>query len=280
MNPQHAEAPMTELTDAMRGVTGVCFGLLRECLGPLEVSAALIESDDSEHMDELIGKVRAALTAYDAALAAPHATTEQSEAGDHFADAGKLVPPATTHAQAGSGQGGDVQRFADAVKNGIADHLADSLPDRKHALEEIEAAVRSVEIRADMLSQRLGFAAPASQAVTAPGDETAGAVHVATVIDNGGGTIAALWQSASYPLPIGTKMYTVAPGDEAQLLADAEDSALLDWFVDHPNAVRRSYGYHGQSDGWWYDAPNGEIEHATDLRDALRAARAATGGAT
>lgn len=35
--------------------------------------------------------------------------------------------------------------------------------------------------------------------------------HVATVIDNGGGTIAALWQSKSYPLPAGTKLYATPP---------------------------------------------------------------------
>ena len=57
----------------MRGQQGVLVGLLRECLGPLELSAALIESDDSEQMDELTEKVRAALGAIDSALSAKEA---------------------------------------------------------------------------------------------------------------------------------------------------------------------------------------------------------------
>jgi len=55
----------------------------------------------------------------------------------------------------------DMQQFANAVRDGIADHLADTLPDRKHALHEIESAVRSVEIRADLvIERRLGRTQP------------------------------------------------------------------------------------------------------------------------
>lgn len=55
-----------------RGEQGVLTNLLRECVGPLEVSAAIFESDDAEPLDDLIERVKAVLTAIDrrAALAA------------------------------------------------------------------------------------------------------------------------------------------------------------------------------------------------------------------
>lgn len=55
-----------------RGEQGVLINLLRECVGPLEVSAAIFESEDAEPLDDLIERVKALLTAIDgrAALAA------------------------------------------------------------------------------------------------------------------------------------------------------------------------------------------------------------------
>lgn len=61
-------APTDELI-SLKGRYGVLVGLLRECLDPLEVSAALIESDDTEQIEGLIDKVRAALQAHPAAPA-------------------------------------------------------------------------------------------------------------------------------------------------------------------------------------------------------------------
>ena len=46
------------------------------------------------------------------------------------------------------------QSFADRVKNGIADHLADNMPMKRYDLAEIEAMIRSVEIRADLLTEQ------------------------------------------------------------------------------------------------------------------------------
>jgi hypothetical protein len=48
-----------------------------------------------------------------------------------------------------------LQAFADAVKHGIAAHLSDSQPLRQYDLAEIDEMVRSVEIRADLLIDRL-----------------------------------------------------------------------------------------------------------------------------
>jgi hypothetical protein len=42
----------------LRGQLAVAVDLLRECIGPLEVSAAVIESDDTEQMETLIDQVR------------------------------------------------------------------------------------------------------------------------------------------------------------------------------------------------------------------------------
>lgn len=42
----------------VRGQLDVAISLLRECVGPLEVSAASIESDDDEAMGALIGRVK------------------------------------------------------------------------------------------------------------------------------------------------------------------------------------------------------------------------------
>lgn len=78
-NQDARAAESVALREAIRGVTSVSFGLLRECLGPLEVSAALIESDDSEQLDALIDKVRAALAAYDAAQSEPAVVAESAE---------------------------------------------------------------------------------------------------------------------------------------------------------------------------------------------------------
>lgn len=43
----------------LRGELGVAVDLLRECVGPLEVSAAIIESDDTEQLESLIERVKA-----------------------------------------------------------------------------------------------------------------------------------------------------------------------------------------------------------------------------
>jgi hypothetical protein len=48
---------------AVRGRFDVAVALLRECLGPLEVSAAIIESDDGEPMEALIRRVKTFVSA-------------------------------------------------------------------------------------------------------------------------------------------------------------------------------------------------------------------------
>lgn len=58
------------------GITTVFVDLLRDCVGPLEVSAAVIDSDDGEQMDALIDRVKSALNQFDAAL------TQHKAAGD------------------------------------------------------------------------------------------------------------------------------------------------------------------------------------------------------
>lgn len=44
--------------ERLRGQFDVAVALLRECIGPLEVSAAVIESDDGEQMEVLLERVR------------------------------------------------------------------------------------------------------------------------------------------------------------------------------------------------------------------------------
>jgi hypothetical protein len=59
-------AAQTALSDeqiAVRGRFDVAVALLRECLGPLEVSAAIIESDDGEPMEALIRRVKTFVSA-------------------------------------------------------------------------------------------------------------------------------------------------------------------------------------------------------------------------
>ena len=51
----------------LSGQRDVLRTLLRECLGPLEVSASIFESDDAEPLEELIHKVSSALNAFDTA---------------------------------------------------------------------------------------------------------------------------------------------------------------------------------------------------------------------
>jgi hypothetical protein len=58
----------------------------------------------------------------------------------------------------------DMQAFAEKVRNGMADYVADNMPDRKHSLEEIDLYIRKIEINADMLA-----ATPASSVADAAG---------------------------------------------------------------------------------------------------------------
>lgn len=55
-----------EALTSLRGQMRVLTALLSECLGPLEVSAAIFESDDAEPLEELITKVQKALAALSA----------------------------------------------------------------------------------------------------------------------------------------------------------------------------------------------------------------------
>lgn len=46
----------------------------------------------------------------------------------------------------------NLRKFADKVRNGIADYVADNMADRKHSLAEIDAYIRAIEINADRLA--------------------------------------------------------------------------------------------------------------------------------
>jgi hypothetical protein len=60
---------------AVRGRFDVAVALLRECLGPLEVSAAIIESDDGEPMEALIRRAKTFVSA----ASAPKEPTEPTD---------------------------------------------------------------------------------------------------------------------------------------------------------------------------------------------------------
>jgi hypothetical protein len=71
-------AAQTALSDeqiAVRGRFDVAVALLRECLGPLEVSAAIIESDDGEPMEALIRRAKTFVSA----ASAPKEPTEPTD---------------------------------------------------------------------------------------------------------------------------------------------------------------------------------------------------------
>ena len=57
----------------------IVIDLLRDTLGPLEVSAAVIESDDTEQMEQLIERVKWTLNQYDSERAA-HAVLRGADA--------------------------------------------------------------------------------------------------------------------------------------------------------------------------------------------------------
>ena len=63
----HAPQPAQAQADAR---LKVAVDLLREVVGPLEVSAAIIESDDGDAMEALIGNVKRYVEQYDAAISA------------------------------------------------------------------------------------------------------------------------------------------------------------------------------------------------------------------
>lgn len=46
----------------------------------------------------------------------------------------------------------DLQAFAEKVRDGIADYVADHMPDKKHSLAEIDLYIRRIEINADMVA--------------------------------------------------------------------------------------------------------------------------------
>lgn len=50
----------------LRGQRDMLTEMLRECIGPLEVSAAVIESDDYAEMDRLIDRIKTAVSELDA----------------------------------------------------------------------------------------------------------------------------------------------------------------------------------------------------------------------
>lgn len=56
----------------------------------------------------------------------------------------------------------DLQAFAEKVRDGIADYVADNMPDRKHSLSEIDLYVRKIEINAAMIASPAIDAAGAS----------------------------------------------------------------------------------------------------------------------
>ena len=70
-----------------------------------------------------------------------------------------------------------MQSFADRVKNGIADYISDNMPMRRYDLAEIDALIRSVEIRAD----RVAATPPAVQPVqpTPLTDDQIAAINIA-----------------------------------------------------------------------------------------------------
>lgn len=57
-------------------------------------------------------------------------------------------------AQAAAGAD-ELQRFADAVRDGIADFVADRWSDRKHGLAEIESSLRCIEVNAALIVSKL-----------------------------------------------------------------------------------------------------------------------------
>lgn len=72
---------------------------------------------------------------------------------------------ATTPAQSIADTAGaklDLQAFAEKVRDGIADYVADNMPDRKHSLSEIDLYVRKIEINAAMIASPAIDAAGAS----------------------------------------------------------------------------------------------------------------------
>lgn len=65
-----AQAAPVPSADAAAGVLPVVMDLLRECVGPLEVSDAVLPSEDYGVMADLIDRVKSALNQYDTARAA------------------------------------------------------------------------------------------------------------------------------------------------------------------------------------------------------------------
>jgi nitroreductase len=73
-----ASAPTAPAAQAELGVAAVFANLLRDCVGPLEISAAVIESDDDDQMTSLLDRLRSTLSQWDAVRAthaAPGAPT-------------------------------------------------------------------------------------------------------------------------------------------------------------------------------------------------------------
>ena len=55
-------AQLVRENQQLRGQFDVAVSILRHCLGPLEASAELVESDDTEQMEALIERVRLFVT--------------------------------------------------------------------------------------------------------------------------------------------------------------------------------------------------------------------------
>lgn len=100
---------------------------------------------------------------YRATLAAPHATTEQSEAGDHFAGVSKLVSPA---APAPCATEPDDQGGADAG-SGISDEQIAALRD-KHGITSSGRGIRAFDQIRNFVHAVLAMAPATTQAQEAP----------------------------------------------------------------------------------------------------------------
>jgi hypothetical protein len=86
---------------AVRGRFDVAVALLRECLGPLEVSAAIIESDDGEPMEALIRRAKTFVSAASAPKEpAEPVPAQPTEAVQRLAAEQFPLPPAKVQAYA------------------------------------------------------------------------------------------------------------------------------------------------------------------------------------
>jgi hypothetical protein len=141
----------------------------------------------------------------------------------------------------------DMQAFAEKVRNGIADYVADNMPDRKHSLEEIDLYIRKIEINADMLA-----ATPASSVAAAgASNERADA---APVVQTDAEALYEAWQEA---INTGTGVVKIshvtvdeyaAPLDKSAERADADTAANSKLLALHKELNKIIWA--GADEGW------------------------------